>query len=462
MNPAATKRRFDPLAYRDPAPRSVLIRALGPLNRHVLLRRLLRLARFELPAADLARLRAAVHPGTAAFLGPNHPEFMTDWLIDKEVSRLSSPLMAHWASYEIVNGSPFTQRFWLANNLIANAPGGGGKAYSVRWALAGHGVLLHPEGTATWQADRVGPLLPGIVDMAWEAAGEVREQGASRPVFVVPLVWKLHFTSDVSAGLTREMTHVERQLGLPRGSGPVEERFAALVAALLERQCARLDLPAPGASSRGAGYFAAQRATLAAIRERLEAAHGALESEPARAQHQLRKAIRARAASDPDGARRDRGLLAEMQRLTSFDPALYDAPSLTQEHMAETLKRTRTALVTRGMRQRDPQRAAGRGGSRASLTFACPSRSTLAQRARGPRTRRLPGRNCSACFAPGSRRALMVCGPRSLPRWTATAGGIPSTPAVSSRAAVSAARAPRPPPALASAPDSSAGPSVRC
>jgi hypothetical protein len=69
-----------------------------------------------------------------------------------------------------------------------------------------------------------------------------------------------------------------------------------------------------------------------------------------RAQHQLRRAIRKRAQGDPEGARRDRALLAEWQRLVSFDPALYDTPTLTQEQVAETLKRLRTALVTRGLR----------------------------------------------------------------------------------------------------------------
>src|SRR6185295_19348261 len=110
--PSTAPRRFDPLAYRDPAPNPALIRALGPVNRHLMLRRMLRLTTFSIPAPDLARLRDAVNRGTAAFLGPNHPEFMTDWLIDKEVSHRVSPLMAHWASHEIVNGSPLAQRFW--------------------------------------------------------------------------------------------------------------------------------------------------------------------------------------------------------------------------------------------------------------------------------------------------------------------------------------------------------------
>ena len=344
-----TSHRFNPLAYRDPAPCAPLIRALGPLNRHVLLRGLLRLERFEIPAAELARLRDAVSPETVAFLGPNHPEFMTDWLVDKEISRLVSPLMAHWASYEIVNGSPLAQRFWLANNLIANVPGGGGKAFSMCWALAGHGVLLHPEGTATWQADRVGPLLPGIVDMAWDAAAHVHAQGGARRVLTVPIVWKLHFAGDAAAGLTAEMAWIERELGLARGTGAMEARFAALMRGLLVRQCARLGLPAPQAAC-GAGYFAAQAAAAEAIRARLAEAHGELDADPTRAQHQLRRAIRRRAAKDPEGARNDRALFAELQRLTSFDPALYDTPGLAQEQVAETLKRLRTGLVTRGAR----------------------------------------------------------------------------------------------------------------
>lgn len=342
--------RFDIRAYREPTPVPWLIRALGPVNRHLMLGPVLRLRTFDLPAADLARLRAAVNPRTAAFLGPNHPEFLTDWLIDKEVSRRVSPLMAHWASYEIVNGSPLTQRFWLANNLIANAPGGDGKAYSVRWALAGHGVLLHPEGTATWQAERVGPLLPGIVDMAWEAAKLLRERGDTRPVFVVPLAWRLRFVADPSTGLHREMAHIERELGLPTGGGAVEARFAALMGRLLARQCERLALPAPACdpAAPGAAYFPAQAATLTALRDALAAVHGPLDADPTRAQHRLRKAIRVLAKSDPEAARRDRERLAELQRLVGFDPALYDRASLAPERIAEVLKRTRSSLVTRG------------------------------------------------------------------------------------------------------------------
>jgi hypothetical protein len=340
---------FSALEYRDPSPAPWLIHALGVINRWVILPGLLRLRRFDLPVADRDRLAAAIRPDTAAFLGPNHPEFLTDWMVDKEVSRRVSPLMAHWASYEIVNASPLVRAFWLANNLIANVPGGGGKAYSVDWALRGHGVLLHPEGTATWQGERVSALLPGIVDMAWEAATRLRASGDDRPVWLVPVAWRFTFLGDARRGLARELGVLERGLSLPRGDRlAVPERFAALMRRLLARQCERLGLGPPRVGDRD-DYFAAQAAAMEELRGDLEARYGELDEDFTRAQFQLRKAMRERAGEDAEGVRRDRARLAELTRLVGFDPALYDRSELEQERIAEVLKRTRSSLLTRGL-----------------------------------------------------------------------------------------------------------------
>jgi hypothetical protein len=346
-------RRFSPLEYRDPAPAPWLIHALEVVNRMGFLPGVLKLRAFDLPAADLARLRAAVNPGSVAFLGPNHPEFLTDWMVDKELSRRVSPLMAHWASYEIVNASPAARAFWLANNLIANVPGGGGKAYSARWAGRGHGVLLHPEGTATWQGERVSALLPGIVDMAWSAAQQLRAAAQARPVWLVPVVWRLAFRGDAAGGLTRDMARLEQGLALPSGRGLAPAtRFGALMTNLLRRQCDRLALAAPDlrAERGGRDYFAAQADVLEQLRATLATRYGQLDADLTRAQFQLRKAMRERSASDPDGVRADRSRLMELQRLAGFDPALYDRPQLAQERLAEVLKRTRAALLGRGLR----------------------------------------------------------------------------------------------------------------
>jgi hypothetical protein len=340
------RKPFSPLEYHDPAPAPWLIHALGVLNRWALLPGLLRIVRFDLPAADERRLRGAVNRDTAAFLGPNHPEFLSDWLVDKELSRRVSPLMAHWASYEIVNASPLARAFWLASNLIANVPGGSGKAYSVAWALEGHGVLLHPEGTATWQCERVGPLLPGLVDMAWDAAERVRAAGGARPVWLVPIAWRYAFRHDPRRGLARDMAALERGLSLPRGDRlETADRFAALMRHLLARQCERLDLAPPGGQD---DYFAAQTRVIAALARALAGRYGELDADLTRALFQIRRAMRERADADPDGVRRDRARVAELQRLAGFDPALYDRAELAPERIAEVLKRTRSSLLTRG------------------------------------------------------------------------------------------------------------------
>ena len=341
-----TPGKFSALEYRDPAPAPWLIHALGALNRFVFLPGVLHITRFELPAADERRLRAAVNPGTAAFLGPSHPEFLSDWLVDKELSRRVSPLMAHWASYEIVNASPSARAFWLASNLIANAPGGDGKAYSVAWALKGHGVLLHPEGTATWQGERIGPLLPGIVDMAWDAAERVRTSGVSRPVWLVPVAWRYAFRGDARRGLARDMAWIERGLALPSG-GRLEtpERFSTLMVRLLERQCEQLGLER---ADPRAGYFAAQADVVERLKRALAERYGELGGDWTRALFQIRREMRERAEADPDGVRRDRARVAELQRLSGFDPALYDRAELAPERIAEVLKRTRSSLLARG------------------------------------------------------------------------------------------------------------------
>src|SRR5262249_29113481 len=252
------------------------------------------------------------------------------------------------ASHEIVNASPSAQRFWLANNLIANVPGGSGKAYSVAWALKGHGVLLHPEGTATWQGDRVGALLPGLVDMAWEAARRIRDMGAhQKRTWLVPVAWRFAFRGDVQRGLAREMAKVERGLGLSRGDRlEVPERFAALMRHLLTRQCERLAIGAPRT---GEPYFAAQARVVDALVRLLAERYGELDADVVRALFQIRRAIRERARSDAEGASRDRARVAELHRLTGFDPALYDRAQLAQERIAEVLKRTRSSLLTRGL-----------------------------------------------------------------------------------------------------------------
>jgi hypothetical protein len=188
-----------------------MIHLLGYLNEHVILPRVLRVRQIDFPAEDFSRLRGAVHGDTAAFLTPNHPEFFTDWMVDKAISMRCSPMMAHWAAPDVVNASPLAQKFWLANHLIAAAPRGGGKPYSHKVARAGHGVLLHPEGKVTWQGRYILPLRRGAANMALDLARQLDDEHDPRPVFLVPVVWRYRFLRDASDGLQRERALIERE-----------------------------------------------------------------------------------------------------------------------------------------------------------------------------------------------------------------------------------------------------------
>jgi len=341
---------FDRLAYREPCPSPAVIHALGWVNRRIVLPRIVKLAAVDFPAEEVARLRSVVHSGAAAFLAPNHPEFMTDWLIDKEISRRVSPLMAHWASYEVVNIHPAAQWVWLRNNLISNAPGGSGMEYSVRWARAGYGVLLHPEGAPSWHGDRVGPLVPGVVAMACDACRQGRE-----PVSIAPIIWKFHFRKDVSSALGHAIRHIETALEIPsRAPASLERRFADLQMALLARSLAKHGSPYARRAEEipDAEFFSLQSAHADWLLEGLESRHGLkAEGDRARRVHRLRRVIHTLGMRDAPAARGERRVLAEVERLAHFTHEHYAGPTLTQEQIAESLTQTRLALVTRGWRE---------------------------------------------------------------------------------------------------------------
>ncbi len=341
------------------------MRMLGVVNRWLLVRGYCRIHHVDIPAADRERLLRAVNRDTAAFLGPNHPEFGADWLVDKEVSTFVAPRMASWAARNIVNAAP---RFWGMNNLVAADGGDAAKEYSIERALAGDGVLLHPEGSVRWTNDHVHPLFPGIAQMAMQAADRTE-----RPVYIVPLVWKYRYIGDVSGRMHREMAIIERALDLPTMPGvSVAKRFHALQLNLL---AARMRSFGYEDACPSASFFERQRAfQLHLVRELMSRYRVEPSESMDRTIARLKSVILSEAkdlhSSQPEAGPSLRSLRLrsgqagrqisspsldllqadEARRLGEMSADVYDTPLLTQEQISECLKRTRDRLMRRGWR----------------------------------------------------------------------------------------------------------------
>lgn len=192
-----------------------LLKFIPLVNKLPLVRGFCDITSIRFSLEDEARLKSYIQPDTVAFIGPNHPEFYTDWMLDKEISARAAPLMASWATHDVVNGMGKTmQKFWLKNNLIAQIPGTGNKDakdYSIEHAIAGHGVLLHPEGHVGWHSDTIAPLFSGIFDMALQAYQQTQ---GTKPVYMIPVIWKLSFNKDVTKELHKEFNYIEKDLSL--------------------------------------------------------------------------------------------------------------------------------------------------------------------------------------------------------------------------------------------------------
>jgi hypothetical protein len=355
--------------FQPPRPNFLLMWLLGIINRwwmllglpwlrHIPLIRDLpvvrgrfRIRRIDFPPADRERLLRGVNRNTAAFVAPNHPEFGFDWMMDKHIQTLVAPRMASWASHGIVASAP---AFWTRNNLIAHSGGDAAMEFSVKWALQGDGVLLHPEGTVRWTGDVVHPLFSGIAEMACMAAPR-----AAHPVFIVPIVWKLRYVSDISQALHREMQHIERYLGLETGTTVnIAERFYALQHDILRRQLLAHELR----TRDGLHFFSRQSAFRAHLVDDLRTRYDvepspSIDKTIARYQREISSRLRQlRGDESPDALHQRHALTSDLakaeeaNRLGGFTREVYGGPRLTQEQIAESLKRIRATLVTRGKR----------------------------------------------------------------------------------------------------------------
>jgi hypothetical protein len=293
---------------------------------------------WDYPEADSARLAALCGKGKATFITPNHPEFFTDWMIDKEIISHAAQLCACWATHGVVNGlGDLAQRFWLANNLIAQIPGDGGKAkeHSINWAVLGHGVLLHPEGSVGWHSNYVAPLFSGAPEMAMEALERGRQVDADFEAHIAPVVWKLVFLKDARAGLARECAYVEKRLGIktPSNAGTAQRVFL-IYSALLRRDELELGLTA----GESAPYRERQRIVLETITQKLASLLGASAGDDVTRLARRKLRTLDKAGQEAKELKRLADMLFRAGRVGAFACAKAE---VSQEEVAEHLKRIR-------------------------------------------------------------------------------------------------------------------------
>ena len=165
---------------------------------------------------------------------------------------------------------------------------------------------------------------------------------------------KYFFVEDVGPALHAEITRIERKLGFSSDrEAELSDRFFGLQQRILSQQLSDFAAQSAPGEITPQNFFAVQKLFQAELLERLRAIYGAREGEMSsqlRAYEKEIKLLRPADRSTPDEASQKRykeetKLVAEIRRLDTFQAEVYGTPSLTQEQIAETLKRTKRDLV---------------------------------------------------------------------------------------------------------------------
>jgi hypothetical protein len=374
------KKRFSRKDFAQPKPSKLVMGIMSPLNRWLILQGIPGIRRLswiwslplvrdfpgpgstakvlsvDFPDTEIARFKEYINPNTAAFIGPNHPEFWTDWSLDKYFADAVSPQMSHWAWYGTVNANPMIQGFWLRNNLISNAPNG--KEEAKRCAIAsakkGLGNLLHPEGGVAWTANKVQTIFGGIIDLAIRTSQELIEAGDSRPVYAIPMVSKYFFVGDSTSALSAELGRIEKKLGFATDrTAKLSDRFFSLQQRILAKHLKAFEVQVADQEITPANFFAIQKSAQTELMQRLAQIYGPREGDLSAQLRSYEKEIKLlrpadREAQDEASKKRykeETALVAEIRRLDTFLEDVYGTALLTQEQIAESLKRIKRDLV---------------------------------------------------------------------------------------------------------------------
>ncbi len=104
---------------------------------------------------------------------------------------------------------------------------------------AAHPLALAPEGQVSYHNEKVAALEPGTAQLAFWCSEDLRRQGRTEEVFVLPVCFSYHYRESDWRGVERLLTKVERECGLaPLASAPGAKpwnRLARVVRHLLDR-----------------------------------------------------------------------------------------------------------------------------------------------------------------------------------------------------------------------------------
>jgi 1-acyl-sn-glycerol-3-phosphate acyltransferase len=80
---------------------------------------------------------------------------------------------------------------------------------------APHPLALAPEGQVTYHNERVAALEPGTAQIAFWCTEDLRRQGRTEEVFVLPVCFSYHYRESDWKGLAGLLSRIERECGLP-------------------------------------------------------------------------------------------------------------------------------------------------------------------------------------------------------------------------------------------------------
>lgn len=348
--------------FVKPKPNRFIMKLLTPINRILnlkgvsflkwiplvnklpIIKGLCDITKIELNKEDEITLKNTINSENITFIGPNHPEFYTDWMLDKELSSRFAPKMASWATHNVVNGmGKNMQAFWLKNNLIAQIPGSGNKDakdYSIEHAIKGHGVLLHPEGHVTWHSDKIAPLYSGIFDMAYQAY--LQTEG-KKPVYLVPVVWKLKFNKNIHNELHKEIDYIENNLNLKKCfNKDIEARILYLFKNILKELDNKYQL-----NVLFSNIVQYHKEITIALFSKLSHLYSIKNSENiTESVKTINKLLKNSSRTEHVYEKK---ILKDINKLLAFDFSYFDKDYLTQENIAEILKKIRIQFCTKGI-----------------------------------------------------------------------------------------------------------------